>query len=100
MSTKKLYVGNLPWAVGDKRLHDIFAEHGEVTEAKVITDRETGRSRGFGFVTVNESDSEEMIRALNMKEIDGRELKVNMAKTQDDPRKRRKRRRRHDGDRR
>ncbi|MGA8263186.1 MAG: RNA-binding protein [Ignavibacteriaceae bacterium] len=80
MSTK-LFVGSLPWSVKDNTLQEIFETHGSVVSAKVITDRETGRSRGFGFVEMeNSSDAENAIKALNNSEVDGRNIVVNEAK--------------------
>ena len=80
MSTK-LFVGSLPWSVKDSRLQELFEVHGSVVSAKVITDRETGRSRGFGFVEMeNSSDADNAIKALNNSELDGRNIVVNEAK--------------------
>ena len=82
---KKLYVGNLSYNMGDSELQELFAACGTVLSAKVITDRDTGRSKGFGFV---EMDSDEVagaaISALNGKEVDGRALTVNEAKPMTD----------------
>lgn len=75
----KLFVGNLPWSVGDAELNQIFSAHGEVQSARVISDRETGRSRGFGFVEIEADDTAEVIRATNGYEVDGRNLRVNEA---------------------
>lgn len=80
MSTN-LYVGNLSFQTSTSQLEGLFADFGEVTSAQVITDRETGRSRGFGFVEMKTSDqASSAISGLNGKEIDGRELSVNVAK--------------------
>jgi RNA recognition motif-containing protein len=82
MSTK-IYVGNLPWRATDAQLSEMFAAHGEVTEARIITDRETGRSRGFGFVTMANNDgAQNAIRALNGHSLEGRALVVNEAREQ------------------
>ena len=79
----KLYVGNLSFNTSNQDLNDIFAEIGPVQSSNIIEDRETGRSRGFGFVEMtNQADGERAIAELNGKEIDGRELKVNEAKPQ------------------
>jgi RNA recognition motif-containing protein len=76
-----IYVGNLPFETTEDNLHVTFAEHGEVTSARVITDRMTGRSRGFGFVEMaNNNEAEAAIRALNGKELGGRTLTVNEAR--------------------
>lgn len=80
MSTK-LFVGSLPWAVNDDQLKATFEAHGTVVSAKVITDRQTGRSRGFGFVEMeNESDASQAIQALNGSELSGRSIVVSEAK--------------------
>ena len=77
--SKNLYVGNLSFNTTDESLRGLFEQHGEVDSAKVITDRETGRSRGFGFVEMS-SGGDEAISALDGKEFEGRNLKVNAAK--------------------
>jgi RNA recognition motif-containing protein len=83
--TNKVYVGNLPFEVTDDELQEIFEAHGPVTSAKVITDRETGRPRGFGFVEMEQSeDAQKAIQSLNGKEVQGRALKVNLAKPRED----------------
>lgn len=80
MSTK-LFVGSLPWAVTDDTLKSTFEHHGVVLSAKVITDRQTGRSRGFGFVEMeNESEANSAISALNGTELSGRSIIVSEAK--------------------
>ncbi len=80
----KLYVGNLPFNTSNQDLNDIFGEIGAVESCNVIEDRETGRSRGFGFVEMaNKEDGERAIAELNGKEVNGRELKVNEAKPQE-----------------
>jgi RNA recognition motif-containing protein len=83
--SNNIYVGNLPWSYKDDELKGLFEEHGEVTSAKVIVDRESGRGRGFGFVEMASADEAgTAIEALNGYEADGRELKVNEAKPRDD----------------
>lgn len=77
---KTLYVGNLPWATTPQDLVDIFSEYGKVVGSRVIKDRETDRSRGFGFVEVSDEDADEMVEALDGKEYNGRVLTVNEAK--------------------
>lgn len=78
---RKLYVGNLPWSVGTDELRDIFEPHGEITDVIVLTDRETGRSRGFGFVEyASEDQAQKAIEAHDGEEVDGRALKVNVAR--------------------
>ncbi len=80
MLTKTLYVGNLPWATTPQDLADIFSEHGQVVSSRIIRDKETNRSRGFGFVEVADEDSDKMIAAMEGKEYNGRVLTVNEAK--------------------
>ncbi len=82
MSTK-IYVGNLPWRATDAQLSELFGAHGDVTEAKIVTDRETGRSRGFGFVTMTDDGAaQNAIRAMNGYSLEGRNLVVNEARDQ------------------
>jgi cold-inducible RNA-binding protein len=81
----KLYVGNLSFNTSAQELTDLFATVGTVQSANVIEDRETGRSRGFAFVEMSsQSEGQDAIAQLNGKEVDGRELKVNEAKPQND----------------
>ncbi|MGM0546286.1 MAG: RNA recognition motif domain-containing protein [Bacteroidota bacterium] len=76
-----IYVGNLSYKVSDQELEEVFAEFGDVTSAKVIKDRETGRSKGFGFVEMaDESEAQEAINELDGAEINGRAVKVNKAR--------------------
>lgn len=76
-----IYVGNLSYKVSDQELQEVFEEFGEVTSAKVIKDRETGRSKGFGFVEMeNDEDAQAAIEELDGTEIDGRTVKVNKAR--------------------
>ncbi len=80
MSTN-IYVGNLAFSTDSTALERLFAEHGAVTKAQVITDRDTGRSRGFGFVEMASSDAaQKAISSLNGTNVEGRNLKVNIAK--------------------
>lgn len=77
----KIYVGNLSFSIDDAKLKETFSEYGEVTEAVVIKDRYSGRSKGFGFVTFAADDSAvKAVSEMNGKELDGRELKVSEAK--------------------
>ena len=77
---KKLFVGGLSWGTTDEDLRKAFASYGEITEAKVITDRDTGRSRGFGFVTfVRDEDAKAAILKMHGTSLDGRTLTVNEA---------------------
>jgi RNA recognition motif-containing protein len=83
----KLFVGSLPWAVDDQQLKDAFAEFGEVTYAKVIIDRDTNRSKGFGFVEfADEAAAKAAIDKLNNSEMNGRTIVVNEAKPREDGR--------------
>ena len=78
---KKLFVGSLSWGTTDGDLENAFARFGEITEAKVITDRNTGRSRGFGFVTFAQAaEAEAAIREMNGSTLDGRSINVDEAK--------------------
>ena len=83
--SNNIYVGNLPWSYRDDELKGLFEEHGDVTSAKVIVDRMSGRSRGFGFVEMASGvEAASAIETLNGFEVEGRELKVNEAKPRDD----------------
>ncbi len=78
---KKLYVGNLPFTTTDQDLNEMFTQAGQVASAKVIMDRDSGRSKGFGFVEMNsETDAEKAISQLNGAQINGRALTVNEAR--------------------
>jgi RNA recognition motif-containing protein len=78
--SKKLFVGSLSWGTNDEALRDAFAAHGQVSEAVVISDRDTGRSRGFGFVTFEDDEAaDKAIAALNGTELDGRTIRVDVA---------------------
>ena len=78
--SKKIYVGNLPFSTTDEELEELFSAHGAVESAKVITDRETGRSRGFGFVEMAQEAADAAIQALDGKDLGGRPLRVNEAR--------------------
>lgn len=75
----KIYVGNLPWRVDDAELSSMFTPHGSVISASVVMDRETGRSRGFGFVEMSDDDSRKAISELDGQDLGGRGLRVNEA---------------------
>lgn len=80
-----LYVGNLPYSMNDQELNDLFSQVGEVQSARVMNDRETGRSRGFGFVEMkNEEEGHEAIEKLNGQDCDGRSLVVNEARPREE----------------
>lgn len=77
---KSLYVGNLPWSTTDDELAEFFKVHGRVISSRIITDKETGRSRGFGFVDVEDEEAETLASAVDGQEFGGRPLKVSVAK--------------------
>ena len=82
--SKKLFVGGLAWATTQQSLSQAFGQFGPVVEAQVIMDRETGRSRGFGFVTFeNPSDADQAIRAMDGADLDGRKIRVNEAQSRE-----------------
>lgn len=85
MNNKKLFVGSLPWVVDDAKLTEIFAQAGNVVSAQVVKDRETGRSRGFGFVEMStDEEAQNAIKNLNGADIDGRKIVVNIARPRED----------------
>ena len=86
--SKKLFVGGLSWGTDDQRLHTAFSAHGDITEAKVVNDRDTGRSRGFGFVTfANAASADAAVAALDGTDLDGRSIRVNEAQQRSDNRR-------------
>lgn len=85
----KIYIGNMPYSVTSEDLSALFEAHGRVQDAQVITDRETGRSKGFGFIDMpDNSEADEAIKALNGTQLSGRQITVNQAR----PRRERTRR--------
>lgn len=74
-----IYVGNLPWSTTQEGVEALFQPFGEVLSVKLVTDRDTGRARGFGFVEMGDADAAEAITALDGKEFDGRALRINKA---------------------
>ena len=81
----KIYVGNMPYSTSSEELHELFAEHGNVVDANVVMDRETGRSKGFGFVEMpNDAEAREAIDALNSSQLSGRTLRVSEARPRPD----------------
>ena len=81
----EIYVGNLSWSTSDQELTDAFAAYGNVEKASIISDRDSGRSKGFGFVTMNDADeANKAIEAMNGTEMGGRELKVNEARPREE----------------
>lgn len=80
-----IYVGNLSYKMTDEDLGKLFSTYGAVSESKIVIDRETGRSKGFGFVEMpNQAEGDEAIKQLDGKEIEGRSIKVNVAKPKED----------------
>ncbi|MBW6462919.1 MAG: RNA recognition motif domain-containing protein [Dethiobacteria bacterium] len=77
---KTLYVGNIPWSTKETDLEQFFSQYGEVLECRIITERATGRSRGYGFVEVNDDCIDDMLEKTNGAELEGRKLVVNEAK--------------------
>ena len=77
---KRIYVGNLPYSTTEDELREVFGEHGNVNSVDILLDRNTGRSRGFGFVEMDDGDADKAIDALNGREMDGRPLRVNVAR--------------------
>ena len=85
MSGKRLYVGNISFQSTEADLEDAFAAFGTVESAAVVTDRETGRSRGFGFVEMStDAEAQAAVEALNETELDGRRIKVNVARPREE----------------
>ena len=85
MNNKKLFVGSLPWAVDDAGLAQIFAQAGTVVSAQVVKDRETGRSRGFGFVEMStEEEANNAVSNLNGTDLEGRKIVVNIARPREE----------------
>lgn len=76
----KIYVGNLPFRTTEDDLHNLFAEYGTVDSVRIILDRDSGRSRGFGFVEMSDSEGQAAIDALHENDFQGRELTVNVAR--------------------
>ncbi len=78
--TKTLYVGNLPWSITEEELKAVFSDHGGALDCRIITERETGRSKGYGFVEVADENVDTLVSTLNGTEISGRKIVVNEAK--------------------
>lgn len=79
----KLYVGNLSFTTTEESLRELFSKHGQVESTRLISDRDTGRPRGFGFVEMSNADASRAMQALNGQEFEGRALRVNEAKEMD-----------------
>lgn len=85
MNNKKLFVGSLPWEVDDAKLAQIFAQAGTVVSAQVVKDRDTGRSRGFGFVEMStDEEAQNAVNNLNGTDVDGRKIVVNIARPREE----------------
>jgi len=84
MDQNKLFVAGLPWAINNDSLRELFSQYGEITEAVVIMDRETQRSKGFGFVTFKNAEDAKAALDMNEKEVDGRTLVVNVARPREE----------------
>ena len=82
--TKRIYVGNLPYTATEEEIRDLFSLHGEILSVAMITDRETGRFRGFCFVEMEDAGADAAIAALNEEDMEGRPLKVNEARPRED----------------
>lgn len=83
--TKKIYVGNLPFSIDSEKFKELFSEFGDIEEAVVISDKFSGRSKGFGFVTFSEEEAaKKAIKEMNEKEVEGRPLKVNEARPREE----------------
>ena len=80
----KLFVGGLPWSITNESLRELFSPYGEIKEAVVISDRDTGRSKGFGFVTFSTQEEAEKALEMSGKEIEGRKIIVNVSKPRED----------------
>jgi len=81
LAVVSVFVGNLPWSTTDEDLHELFSQYGEVKRAKIVLDRETNRSRGFGFVDMEEADAQKAIESWNNQQYNGRVLTVNLAQS-------------------
>ena len=82
--SKRIYVGNLPYSATEEEVRDLFSQHGDIISVAMITDRETGRFRGFCFVEMEDDAAEAAIAALNDQEMGGRALRVNEARPRED----------------
>ncbi len=82
-----IYIGNLPYSISEDELRDLFAAHGEVSSANIIMDRESGRSKGFGFVEMpDKAQGEAAVNAINQTDVQGRSVRVNEARPRNDNR--------------
>lgn len=78
--SKSIYVGNLPWSASEEEVRELFSPYGNVLNVKLVSDRDTGRARGFGFVEMDDAEAEKAIEALDNTSFGGRTLRVNEAK--------------------
>jgi RNA recognition motif-containing protein len=83
---KRIYVGNLPYNANEDEVRELFSRYGEVASVSLVTDRETGRPRGFGFVEMPADDADEAISALDGKDMGGRQLRINEARPRENRR--------------
>lgn len=83
MNNTKIYIGNLPYKLSEAQLGDYFNSFGEITDLVIIKDRDTGRSKGFGFITFGEQSSAQEALSMNEKDIEGKKIVVSMAKPQE-----------------
>jgi len=82
-----IYIGNLPYSISEDELRDLFAAHGEISSANIIMDRDSGRSKGFGFIEMpDKAQGEAAINAINQTDVQGRSVRVNEARPKDDNR--------------
>jgi cold-inducible RNA-binding protein len=86
MDKNKIFVGSLPWSINNDSLKELFSKYGEVTEAVVIMDRETQKSKGFGFVTFSTPEAAQKALEMSGQEVDGRSIVVNIAKPREERR--------------
>lgn len=84
MDNNKLFVGSLPWSIDSNGLKELFAKYGEITEAVVISDRQTGRSKGFGFVTFANAEDAKKAIEMDKQEVEGRPIVVNVARPREE----------------
>lgn len=84
MDKNKLFIGGLPWSITNDTLRELFAQYGEITDCVVITDRDSGRSKGFGFVTFAKEEDAQKALEMHGKEVEGRAIIVNAAKPRED----------------
>ena len=84
MDKSRLFVGSLPWSINNDSLRDLFAQFGEITDVFVVTDRDSGRSKGFGFITFAKEEDAQKALDMNGKEVEGRAIVVNVARPKED----------------